>query len=325
MLKLEGKNAELMMELLKTWQLTDANGVEGDSLTLSIFSEDVDGIPQKGEKYKVYLCDVYRDEFQISKRSLSLSPRELRLILSVAPFSVTDDTEYRAKRSASWNDATIYEIVTDCVAPHGFSVFVHPKLQNIKIEHIDRTDESAPAFIRRLAKQFDAISKIVEDRYVIAPKGETRSASGKNIETITLSHLDVKKGVPSEFVNVDIDLDGRDEFNGVRASYLTTESGDRIEVMVGERPFKLIGRDYQSEAEAEQACNTELRRIQREGRKLTITAPPNPLAFAEGIAVLDASFPRAFQGECSIDSVTFTGRGRQPSSMTIQATALGSE
>ena len=320
MLNIEGKNSELMMSLLKNWQLTDGNGIEGDSLTLSIFSEGVDGIPTKGEKYQVYLDDVFRDEFQISKRSLSLHPSELRLVLSVAPFSVTDDSGYRARKSSSWDKTTLKKILSDCVAPHGFAVFVHPRLQKIEIEHIDRTDESTPAFIHRLAKQFDAVAKIVDGVYVMVPKGEAVSASGKKIETITLSR---PNDANANVMTVSADLDGRDDFNGVKAFYLDTANGVRKEVSKGQSPFKQIGKDCNNLTEAQQACATELRRIEREGRKISISAPANPLAFSEGVVVFDSSFPPAFQIQCSIDTVSFNGTGRQCKSMSIQATSIG--
>ncbi|MFA0103073.1 hypothetical protein AB4359_22400, partial [Vibrio splendidus] len=84
MFKLVGKNSELLLARLKSWRLSDGNGIEGDSLSLTINSDDIDGIPPKGEKYSVYLGEVLRDEFQISKRSISLHPREVVLVLSVA-------------------------------------------------------------------------------------------------------------------------------------------------------------------------------------------------------------------------------------------------
>ena len=132
-LRIEGKHAAMMMELLKSWQLTDGNGIENDSLSMTLFSENVEGIPAKGEKYQVYIGNTYRDEFQISKRSISLRPSEVRLVLCVAPFNILDSTGYRERKSSSWDNATISQIVSDCVAPHGFTVFVHPELQNIQI------------------------------------------------------------------------------------------------------------------------------------------------------------------------------------------------
>lgn len=319
-LRIEGKNAAMMMELLKNWQLTDGNGIENDSLSMTLFSENVDGIPAKGEKYQVYIGNTYRDEFQISKRSISLRPSEVRLVLCVAPFNILDTTGYRERKSSSWSNASINQIVSDCVTPHGFSVFVHPELQKIRIESMHRTEESTSAFIYRLAKQYDAVAKIVDGTYVIAPKGKAKSATGKKIETITLSLNDKQA---SDLTNIEIDLDGRDDFLGVKGYYLSTDLGERVAVVVGSTPCKVIRNEFSTQREAEQACSTELRRIQREGQRVTISALPNEKAFAEGLVVIDNTFPSAFRGTSSIDSVCFSGRGRQVSTMTIQATLTG--
>ena len=323
MINLIGKNADLMMSRLKSWRLKDGNGTEGDSLTLVINSDDIDGIPPKGERYSVMLGDVSRDEFQISKRSISLHPREITLVLTVAPFAITDETGYRERKSVSWDNTTLGQLVSDCVTPHGFSVFVHSRLQKIVIEHLDRCEESTPAFLNRLAKQYDAVAKPSEGRFVFVPIGEQRSASGKDIQSITLSLYQENEPRLPEFINVSADLDGRNDFSGVRAYYLSTADGSRKEVRLGSSPFKRIGKDKNSKAEAEQACSTELRKLQRQGRKITIDAPVNPTAFAEGIVIMDESFPRAFQGKCSIDQVSFSGQGLQPTRMVIQATLTG--
>ncbi len=320
-LRIEGKNSEMMMELLKNWQLTDGNGIENDSLSMTLFSENVDGIPPKGEKYQVFLGDTYRDEFQISKRSISLRPREVRLVLCVAPFNVLDSTGYRERKSSSWPPNTpISQIVSDCVTSHGFTVFVHPELQNIQTEGMHRTEESTSAFIYRLAKQYDAVAKIVDGKYVIAPKGKAKSPTGKEIETITLSLNDKQA---SDLTNIEIDLDGRDDFLGVKGYYLSTDSGERVAVVVGSSPCKVIRNEFTTHAEVEQACSTELRRIQREGQRVSISSLPNEKAFAEGLVVIDNTFPSAFRGTSSIDSVCFSGRGRQATNMTIQATLTG--
>ena len=322
MLKLSGKNADLIHARLSRWSLEDANGLDGDSLTLVINSDEIDGLPPKGEKYRAYLGDVERGEFQISSRSFSLQPRTITLVLTVAPFSVNDKTEFRARKSFSWSDATISKIVSDCVTPHGFIPVVHPLLKNIVIKHIDRTDETLQAFLRRMAKQFDAVAKPVDDKFIFAPKGMSKAASGKAIETVTLSLPAYNSPLSSDFVNVTGDLDGRFEFNGVRAFWISKETGIRQEVQRGEDPFKPLRQDKNSKEEAEQACAAELRKIKREGRKLTITAPINPKIFAEGLIHFDASFPKLIEGMCSIDKVSFSGQGQQASGMSISATLI---
>lgn len=322
MLKLIGKNANLIHERLNRWSLEDSSGIDGDSLTLTINSDEIDGLPPKGEKFTVYMGGVERGNFQISSRAFSLHPRSVTLVMTIAPFSVKDSTAYRARTSASWDGATIGKIVSDCVSPHGFEPVVHPKLKNIVIAHIDRTDEGVQAFLRRMAKQYDAVAKPVDSKFIFAPKGLAKSASGQAIETVTLSLPDGNSPNNANFVNIRGDLDGRFEFNGVKAFYLLTQTGTRKEVQLGSAPFKALRQDKNNQLEAEQACAAELRKIQREGRKLTIQAPVNPTVFAEGLIHLDDSFPDIVKGMCSIDKVSFSGQGQQPSSMSISATLV---
>ncbi|MCD9551950.1 hypothetical protein GLP31_05600 [Photobacterium carnosum] len=323
MFHLIGNNADLILDRLKSWRLNDGNGTEGDNVTLVVSSDDVDGLPPKGERYSVRLGDVVRDSFQISKRSVSLYPREITLVLTVAPFSIKDESGYRERKSCSWDKTTVGQVVFDCLTPHGFDVFVHPRLQKIEIEHIDRSDESTPAFMNRLAKSYDAIAKPVEGRFIFVPIGEQRSASGKRIESVTLSLPMVNHPGNSDFVNVSAELDGRQDFNGVKAFYSSTADGSRQQVKVGSKPFKSLGKDKNTKKEAEQACAAELRKMQRQGRKISIEAPPNPTIFAEGLVLLDDTFPRAFKGQCSVDQVSFSGQGLQPNRMSIQATLIG--
>lgn len=323
MIKLVGKHADLILQHLKSWSLEDGSGIESDSLTLTINSCDADGLPPRGERYSVSIGGVERDHFQISKRSFSLSPRDITLVLTVAPFSIKDSSGYRERKSMSWDDASLAQIVNDCVSQHGFKAVVHPDLQAIKVVHVDRTDESAQAFLRRLAKNYDAVAKAVNDCFVFAPKGKAKSATGKSIEKITLSLPPDNQVTASNFVNVTGELDGSKEYNGVKVHFMSTKDGKREEFCTGIAPFKKLGKDQNSKEEAEQTCLAELRKIKRTGKKITIQAPANPNAFAEGLIELDGSFPSVMQGVYSIDTVSISGQGLQTTAMNITATLTG--
>lgn len=321
MLKLIGKNADLMMQRLQSWSLKDGTGTKGDSLTLSINSTDIDGIPPKGEIYQVYLDNVKRDIFQIAQRRASLHPCEVNLVLTAAPYLVDENAKLVERQSASWDQTTLEQVIYDSLSPLGYDVWVHPQFRSVQIEHCDRTDESAAAFIRRLASQYDAVQKPVDNsKYVFLPSGQSQSASQQSIETIQLTIPAVNHPSLPNFVNVTADLDGRNAYRGVQAWYVSCVDGSRKQMQIGQKPFKLLGRDKNSQTEAQHAAEAELRRIKRLGRKLTIQAPVNPKVFSEGLVELDATFPRAFQGTCSVDEVTFTGQGLQTRQMTIQAT-----
>jgi hypothetical protein len=322
-LELKGKHSEMMLSLLQSWTLRDENGIDGDDLKLVIHSSDIDGLPPKGEKYTVYLDEVNRGVFQISGRQFSVEPRTITITMTVSPFSIKDNSGFRERKSMSWNKATLGQVVSDCVSPHGFVPFVAPELQKIEIESLHRLDESTLPFLRKLAKRYDAIAKPVEDRFVFVPIGQRSTSSGKDIQSITLSLPDENKSLNSNFVNVSGDLDGRNDFSGVKAFYLDPTDSSRKEVSIGTAPFKRLGQDKNNQQEADQACHAELRKIQRQGRKVTIQAPAIATAFAEGHVILDSSFPSVAQGTYSIDSVSLSGAGKQATRMTLQATLLG--
>lgn len=325
MLEIKGKNASLILERLKDWRLEDATGIEGDSLTLKINSQDITGLPAKGEQYQIQVNGVKRGTFSISKRSFSVVPCEITLVLTVAAFSVKDESGWRERRSASWDNATISKIVSDCVTPHGYTSFVHPELQKIVIQHIDQTDQSAQAFLVRLARHYDAVAKPVEGQFVFVPIGKEKSASGKDIDAITLSMPAVNRPGDDRYVNVTGDLDGRNEFKGVKAFYLETSKGQRVTVSKGSAPFKRLVKDKGNEIDAIQACASELRKINREGRKISLEAPLLASAFAEGLLILDNSFDALIRGKYSIDNVSMGASGRQVPRMNITATLTGDE
>ncbi|MFH0267242.1 hypothetical protein [Vibrio rumoiensis] len=320
-IRLVGKNSDLMMARLKSFNLEDSEGVKGDSLTLVISSDDVSGLPPKGERYQVYLGNVERGQFAISQRKFSVYPKEITLVLTVAPFSALDKS-FRERKSSSWEQCSIDQVVKEAT-PSGFDVFVHPALQNIVIEHVDRTEESTSAFLNRLAKDYDAVAKPVgEQQYVFLPKGQAKAPNGEEIETITLSLPKDNNPNSGSFVNVSGSLDGRNEFSGVKAFYVSTDDGSRQEVTKGIAPFKQLSKDKNSKQEAIQACAAELRKIEREGRKISIEAPINPSAFAEGVVILDASFDEMVRGSYSIDRVSFSGSGLQATRMSLTATLV---
>ncbi|MBD1572874.1 hypothetical protein HC725_06215 [Vibrio sp. S17_S38] len=319
-IRLQGKNSDLMMARLKSFNLEDSEGVKGDSLTITLSSDDVGGLPPKGEFYLVYLGNVERGRFSISQRKFSVYPKEITIVMTAAPLSVKDK-EFRARKSSSWDQCSLNQIVQEAT-PTGFEIFVHPALQNIQIEHTDRTEESTSAFLNRLAKDYDAVAKPVGDKFVFVPKGQAKSASGAEIETITLSLPKDNSPSNASFVNVSGSLDGSNEFNGVKAFYSTTVNGQRLEVEKGSEPFKRLAKDKNTKQDAIQACAAELRKINREGRKISVEAPIDPNAFAEGVLILDASFDAVIRGNYSIDRASFSGSGLQASRMSLTATLV---
>lgn len=301
-LTVSGKNADMIMQRLRAWSLTDSSGYEADSVKLVIDSQDVDGLPDDGEVYAVSLGQVNRGDFQISKRQLSINPLTLTLILTPKPFNITDVTGYREKSSQSWENQTIATIVNDVIAKHGFDVYVHNAVSGITLDHIARTNETAHSFIQRLARQFDCFAKIVDSRrYVFAPRGKTADAIGQPIETLTIDSPDDVSNFSAEFA-------GSISHNGVKARY-QTETMDKPELIsLGSAPFKFLTDKFVDKAQAEREASAAMVKLKREGTEINLTLPINASAAAEGLMVLGEGFPAIARGTYSIDRVVFNDR-----------------
>ena len=106
---------------------------------------------------------------------------------------------------------------------------------------------------------------------------------------------------------------------GVKAKWTDVHVGTEKEEQAGTTPFKRLTQNYSSAALAREACEGELKQIQRKGSKLTISVPGDPKLVAEGLLKLDASFPEFMQGTLSINRVVARGNKGQGYRCTVEA------
>ena len=99
------------------------------------------------------------------------------------------------------------------------------------------------------------------------------------------------------------------------------ESKQRV-VKVGIAPFKVVTQRYQSEDEARSAAQGEMRRVGREGLQIDVVCPGNPSLAAEGLLLLDESWPGFMQGRWSIKTVKSRGERKGGYRSTVQASGL---
>ena len=93
-------------------------------------------------------------------------------------------------------------------------------------------------------------------------------------------------------------------------------------VEVGIEPFKVVTQRYQNEAEARTAAEGEMRRVGREGLQVDVICPGDPSFGAEGLLLLDESWPGFMQGRWSIDTVIASGRRKESYRCAIKASGL---
>ncbi|MGY2289120.1 phage late control D family protein [Pseudomonas sp. SDO528_S397] len=322
-----GAHAALLNQRVMQWSHTDAAGFKSDVLELTINIEGLDGLPDLGGKigfragYKETGL-VEKGQFLITRRTPMLFPMQLVIMATAAPFSMTDESGYRQRRSASYGPTTLGALFRLLVTRHGFSPRVAPSLEGIAIPHIDQSNESDMAFITRLARQHYAVGKPVNELYVLAEKGQVKSISGVDLPEVTLSVTQDNRPGKQAFISAKYDEKSKAVFQGSRVKWWDAAAGKQQVVEVGIAPFNTLSQRYQTEAQARAVAQGELLRGRREGVILLIDCPGNPLLTAEGVLQLDESWPAYMRGRWSINEVTHTHNAKGGYRSLIKAGGL---
>ncbi|MGN8276853.1 phage late control D family protein [Pseudomonas sp. SMN5] len=322
-----GANAALINQRLLKWTHIDAAGIESDQLTLLINLEGLEGLPSLEGRIGLrvgYLESglVDKGQFVITRRTPSLFPLTLTLVATAAPFSAADQTGFKQRRSVSHGPTTLGALFRELTSRHGFSPRVAPELSLIKIEHIDQSNETDMGFLTRLAHRYDAVAKPINELYVLARRGQAKSLSGKVLPEIKLSVTTNNRPGDAAFISAKFDETARAKYQGCKTAWWEAASGTlRIEES-GIAPFKTLRQRFQSADDARAAGEGEVRRMLRESLKVTIDCPGNPSLCAEGIVLLDPSWPDFMRGRWSIDKVTASGDRASSYRCSIHATCL---
>jgi phage protein D len=205
---------------------------------------------------------------------------------------------------------------------HGFSPRVAPDLSLIKIEHIDQSNETDMGFLTRLAHRYDAVAKPVNELYVLARRGQAKSLSGKVLPQIKLSVTTNNRPGDQAFISAVLDETARAKYQGCKTRWWDAATGTLRVEESGIAPFKTLRQRFQSANDARAAGEGEVRRMMREALKVKIECPGNPGLSAEGIVLLDPSWPDFMRGRWSIDKVTASGDRANSYRCKIDATCL---
>ncbi|WP_298727448.1 contractile injection system protein, VgrG/Pvc8 family [uncultured Pseudomonas sp.] len=319
-----GSNADLINARLIDWERVDAAGIESDRLHLTVDMTDLDGLPTFGGNIGIRVGYkesglVDRGEYVVTRRTPHLFPPRLLIVATAAPFKVADETEFKARRSASYGPTTLGAIFRQLAGRHGFSPRVAPELDALEVAHLDQSNETDMAFLTRIARQYDAVAKPVNELYVLARRGQVKSLSGKALAPVTLSVTTNNSPDDASFINATLDEDARIKFKGCRTVWWDGESGKECIVETGSAPFEKIRQRHPDEAQAKAAGEGRLRKLEREALKVRIDAPGNPAFEAEGLVVLDGSWPSYMTGSWSVDRVTESGSRQQSYRAVLEA------
>lgn len=322
-----GAHAALLNQRLISWEHIDAAGIESDQLTLTVDLEGLDGLPSLGGRIGLkvgYLESgmVDKGQFKVTRLTPTLFPFRLTLVATAAPFSKDDETGFKQRRTASHGPTTLGTLFRELVLRHGFSPRVAPDVSLIRIEHIDQTNETDMGFLTRLAMKYNVVAKPYDQIYVLARSGQTKSLSGQTLADVTLSVTHNNRPGDHAFISATLEESAREQAKGCKTCFVDAATGVLRWVETGLAPFKTIRQKQPNEADAIAVGEGEVRKMLRQKFKVKITCPGDPRLAAEGLVLLDDTWPDFMRGRWSIDKVTASGNRENSYRCLIDASCL---
>ena len=314
---LSGPRAADLIQHLERWSLTDESGASADRLSLTVNAVELRAPPASGgDQYKVTIGGEQRGEFEVSALKLKLHPRKWVIQLSPAKFQRKDPTGWREKRKRSWKPATVKDLVTAIMEPHGYQVRVDSELADLPTQHLNQAEETDKAFLSRVAQDFDAVAKPINNLFIFGKKGSVKALSGSPRGKIIIKPIDIEPGTG------EINYPSAEVYKGVKAKWRETESGLNGQAVVGSAPFKLLETPYKSTEEATKKAEAELKRVTRNSQTFTASLKWKAGLFAEAIFNFSEEFEEpTLVSNWSFDRVSMSGT-RTKLSVSVEASRL---
>jgi phage protein D len=278
-----------LAERLVSLSVVDSSGYDSDTIELVLADHDADNritVPPLGAELKVWLGYglelVDMGLFVVDELELSGYPEQLTIRGRAAPYesSKAGKTDLQTQKTRHWAKGTkLGGLVAKIAKEHNMTASVSSSLSSLVLPQMDQTSESDLSFLVRLARRFDATVKPTAGRIVVIERGRGKSASGADLSGVV---VEKKQTTRWSFNN-----SARDAGGTVVAYYHDLGAAQRKSVTVGSGdPVRKLKNNYQNEATAKKAAQSELAKRGRNGFKINLTIVGNASIRAEVPMVL---------------------------------------
>lgn len=187
----------------------------------------------------------------------------------------------KEQKQRSWDNITLSDLVKSIAKEHDLEPVIGQDLIAKSIQHIDQTDESDLHFLTRIAKDYGAISKPVDNRLIFVSKGDARTATNKPMPVIPLSKTDLTR--------YGFNVADRGKYEAVIAHWYDSNTAKQVPVKVGStsaRPIFTLKGLHPDKESAQNAARAKLKALQRGQSSGNLTLQGRLNATAETKVVL---------------------------------------
>ncbi|MGV0998259.1 MAG: contractile injection system protein, VgrG/Pvc8 family [Fluviibacter sp.] len=215
----------LVNKKLMSLTLTDANGLEADTLDLMLDDSkgDID-IPPRGASIKIMLGwpdtgVVDKGTYTVDEIEHSGSPDTLTIRARSADLR----EGLTQKKELSWQAITVGDLVRKKASDNSYEAVVASEYDDMEPRHIAQQMQSDADLLTRLAEQYDAICTVKDGKLLFIKAGTGKTNSGIDLPTAAITR---KSGDRHRFTIRD-----RDNYVAVAAYYLNTNGATKGKVL----------------------------------------------------------------------------------------------
>lgn len=267
-------------ERLRKLSVTDAVGISSDTARIEIDAESSLGLPRRGAQLSIAMGweGAVRDMGTYAVDGLRLSHPPTRMEIRATAADLRGPLKQR--RTASWDDATLGDVLGDTASAAGLGARVAPDLARVRIAHLDQQAESGLQLLARLGERHDFAWRVWGGRLAAIPLSGGSSASGDSAEVVRIS-------APVQAWRLRIT--DRPLYESVIAKWRDSEEAETMTERAGSgEPAYELRWHLASRVEAAEAAASRLASLRREAEALDVT-PGSADPRIRALATLDVA------------------------------------
>ena len=277
---------DLISQRLISLNITDETGIVSDKAEILLDNRDSAlEIPNTGAVLKISIGTQGKDlnsmgSYVVDTIELMSPSLKMRIIAKAVNGKIKNlNSKIRSPKSRSWHEYSLIGIIEKIAKEHEFQAVIDKEFDQIFIQHIDQTDESDISFLSRLASDYDAFTKFIDDKLIFIKKGTGTSISGIEMPQTEINEL--------EITNWHFSISGRNKFGKVTAKWHDFSEGKEKAISIGiEEPVYAIRYIFATQDRALEAAKAKLAEFQRGIKKLNILVSGNPNLTAESNIII---------------------------------------
>lgn len=222
---------------------------------------------------------VDKGSFIVDEVSWGGPPDQVTITARSADFK----DSFRTRKTRTFKDTTIGDLVGTLAADNGLQARCHPDLAGKPVKAVEQHNKPDMQLLRDLGRQYDATATVKAAALIFAPRGASTTATGKAIPGVTIDRARCTRASWRRAAREKAQ-------DGAEAQWHDQDESKRKTVQHGGTNRRRLKRVYASEQDAKTAAESEANRIKRASASLELELALGDPQLFPGVPVTATGF-----------------------------------